>query len=80
MAGTFVLADEAVTLPECDAIVQRFSFRAPGGGKNAVALAILQWLEMTSVLPVEAFLAALECRQESAAAALRAILAGSSPP
>lgn len=76
---TFVLADEGVTLPECGAIVQRFSFRAPAGGKNAAAIAILQWLEMTAVLPVDAFLAALDQRQKSSADVLRATLASSSP-
>jgi 2-oxoglutarate/2-oxoacid ferredoxin oxidoreductase subunit beta len=74
---TFVLADEGVTLPECAAIVQRFSFRAPAGGKNAAAIAIAQWLEMTAVLPIDAFLAALDRRQKSSADALRAALASS---
>ncbi len=68
---TFILADEGVTLPESDAIVQRYPFRAPAGGKNAAALAVLQWLEMTGTLPRDAFFSALEQKQPAAAESLR---------
>ena len=72
---TFIIADEGVRMPESAAIIQRYSLRAPAGGKNAAALAILQWLELTGALPADAFFNALDQRQPKSAEAIRSALA-----
>jgi hypothetical protein len=57
-----LLADSDVLIPEVPCTVQRFPFRKVAGGKNASLAAIVQWLDMTGALPLDALWAALECK------------------
>jgi pyruvate/2-oxoacid:ferredoxin oxidoreductase beta subunit len=58
---TLVLADSTVALPELPCTVQRFSFRA-AGAKLASLAAIVQWLDMTAALPMDALWSALDAK------------------
>jgi pyruvate/2-oxoacid:ferredoxin oxidoreductase beta subunit len=58
---TLVLADATVALPELPCTVQRFAFRA-AGAKLAALAGLVQWLDMTSALLVDALWSALDAK------------------
>jgi len=58
---TLVLADAEVALPDLPCTVMRFAFRA-SGAKLAALAAIVQWLDMTAAVPIEALWSALDAK------------------
>jgi Pyruvate/2-oxoacid:ferredoxin oxidoreductase gamma subunit len=75
---TLVLSDEQIALPEVPCRVLRFPFRRIAGPKLAATAAVLAWLNITRVIPLEAFWEALEARfgpqTEATAATLHSFL------
>ena len=59
---TMVLTDEQLVLPEMPCRVLRFPFRRMAGAKLAATAAALAWLNLTRVIPLEAFWEAVEAR------------------
>lgn len=70
-AGTVVLADDSVELPELPCDVTRENFRAGAGPRLAALAAVAAWLETTAALPPEALWTVAEGRYPSDVAALR---------
>jgi pyruvate/2-oxoacid:ferredoxin oxidoreductase beta subunit/Pyruvate/2-oxoacid:ferredoxin oxidoreductase gamma subunit len=59
---TVVLSDEQIALPGLPCPVLRFPFRRVAGPKLAATAAVVAWLHISHVVPIEAFWAALEAR------------------
>ncbi len=59
---TLVLCDEQIALPDMPCRVLRFPFRRLAGPKLAAIAAAAAWLNITHVVPLEAFWAALKAR------------------
>jgi Pyruvate/2-oxoacid:ferredoxin oxidoreductase gamma subunit len=59
---TLVLSDDPISLPDLPSKVLRFPFRRLAGPKLAATAAVLAWLSVTRMIPLEAFWAALEAR------------------
>lgn len=58
---TLLLADSTVALPDLPCTVQRFAFRA-AGSKLAALAGLVQWLDMTGALPLDALWSALDAK------------------
>ncbi len=71
---TLVLADLKIPLPDLPCQVLRYPFRSAAGAQLAGHAAIVAWLSLTSVLPLEVLWASLEARFGTEAAATRAKL------
>ncbi len=71
---TLVLADLTIPLPDLPCQVLRYPIRSAAGAQLAGLAAIVAWLSLTSVLPLEALWASLEARFGTEAAATRAKL------
>jgi 2-oxoglutarate/2-oxoacid ferredoxin oxidoreductase subunit beta len=71
---TLVLSDDRIALPGLPCRVLRFPFRRLAGPKLAATAAVLAWLNITGVVPLEAFWAALEARFGSQTQATKATL------
>jgi len=62
---TLVLSDDQIELPRLPCRVMRFPFRRLAGPKLAATAAVLAWLRITRVVPIEAFWAVFEARMGS---------------
>jgi len=76
--ATIVLSDEQIALPGLPCRVLRLPFRRLAGPRLAATAAVLAWLNISRVVPLEAFWAAVEARfgrqAEATEAALRSFL------
>jgi 2-oxoglutarate ferredoxin oxidoreductase subunit beta len=67
---TLVLADAGVALPELPCTVLRFPFRA-AGAKLAALAGLVQWLDLTAALPMDALWSAVDAKWGSQSAKMK---------
>lgn len=73
--NTLLLADTGVELPDLPCTIVRHPFRDAAGAKLAALAAVVAWLDMTSVLPLDALWSVADSRFPSEAATMRFSLA-----
>jgi pyruvate/2-oxoacid:ferredoxin oxidoreductase beta subunit len=73
--NTLLLADSSVELPDLPCTIVRHPFREAAGAKLAALAAVVAWLDMTSVLPIDALWSVADSRFPSEAASMRSALA-----
>lgn len=72
---TLVLADSTVALPDLPCTVLRFPFRA-AGAKLAALAGLVQWLDMTAALPMDALWSAVDAKWGPQSAQMKESLRG----
>lgn len=74
-ARTMLLADTTIDLPDLTCPVTRHPYRAQAGVKLAALASVIEWLDMTGVLPAEALWAVADTTFPDEAASMRTTLA-----